>query len=162
MTGISNSSLALMEAASATQIELARTLFLEYARSLNFGLCFQSFDEELRTLPGAYAPPRGKLLLAMEQDLAAGCIALRPLDAHTCEMKRLYVRPGFRGKGAGRLLVDGIIAAARSLGYECMRLDTVADSMQDAIALYRRRGFREIPPYCANPVPGALYLELLL
>ena len=162
MTGISNSSLALMEAASATQIELARTLFLEYARSLNFSLCFQSFDEELRTLPGAYAPPRGKLLLAMEQDLAAGCIALRPLDAHTCEMKRLYVRPGFRGKGAGRLLVDGVIAAARSLGYERMRLDTVADSMQDAIALYRRRGFREIPPYCANPVPGALYLELLL
>ncbi|SRR5258708_1807413 len=152
----------LVQANSSEQVEQARALFLEYAGSLDFSLCFQSFDDELRTLPGAYAPPNGRLLLAHHDGQAAGCVALRPLEPKICEMKRLYVRPAFRGKGVGRLLVDGVITEARSIGYERMRLDTVASSMQDAIALYRRLGFQEIAPYRTNPIPGALYLELLL
>lgn len=152
----------VVQARSAAQIEEARALFLEYARSLSFSLCFQNFDDELKSLPGDYAAPRGRLLLAYHQGLTAGCIALRPLDDQFCEMKRLYLRPEFRGKGVGRMLVDHIIDEGRSIGYERMRLDTVELDMQDAIALYRRKGFREIAPYRSNPVPGALYLELLL
>lgn len=152
----------LVQATSPEQIDQARELFLEYASSLGFSLCFQNFDEEMKTLPGAYAPPGGRLLLAHGQIQAAGCVALRPLDRQICEMKRLYVRPAYRGQSVGRLLVDGVIAEARTIGYERMRLDTVASSMHDAIVLYRRRGFREIAPYCENPIAGALYLELLL
>jgi carbonic anhydrase len=152
----------LVQAVSPEQVEQVRALFLEYADSLDFSLCFQSFDEELKGLPGAYAPPNGRLLLANHQGQAAGCVALRPLEPKICEMKRLYVRPAFRGKGLGRLLVEGVTTEARSIGYERMRLDTVESSMQDAIALYRRLGFREIAPYRTNPIPGALYLELLL
>ena len=157
-----DSGVELVEAASPEQIEQARTLFLEYAESLSFSLCFQSFDEELNGLPGAYAPPSGRLLLANCHGQLAGCIALRPLEPRICEMKRLYARPAFRGKGVGRRLVDRIIADARVIGYESMRLDTVVQEMQDAVALYRRRGFREIPPYRTNPVAGVLYLELAL
>ena len=157
-----DSGVELVEAASPEQIAQARTLFLEYAESLSFSLCFQSFDEELKSLPGAYAPPGGRLLLANCQGKLAGCIALRPLEPNICEMKRLYVRPAFRGKGVGRLLADRIIAEARVIGYERMRLDTVVQEMQDAVALYRRRGFREIPPYRTNPVAGVIYLELAL
>jgi putative acetyltransferase len=152
----------LLQAASTEEIAEVRQLFLEYAESLGFSLCFQGFDEEVKNLPGAYAPPRGRLLLASLHGQSAGCIALRELDPVICEMKRLYVRPDFRGKSLGRLLVDGIIAEARSMGYERMRLDTIGSSMQDAIALYRRRGFREIEPYRTNPIAGALYLELSL
>jgi len=151
-----------MQAASTEEIAEVRQLFLEYAESLGFSLCFQGFDEEVKNLPGAYAPPRGRLLLASLNGQSAGCIALRELDPAICEMKRLYVRPNLRGKSLGRLLVDGIIAEARSIGYERMRLDTIGSSMQDAIALYRRRGFREIEPYRTNPIAGALYLELSL
>jgi putative acetyltransferase len=151
-----------MQAASAEEIAEVRQLFLEYAESLGFSLCFQDFDEEVKNLPGAYAPPRGRLLLASLNGQSAGCIALRELDPAICEMKRLYVRPNFRGRSLGRLLVDGIIAEARNIGYERMRLDTIGSSMQDAIALYRRRGFREIEPYRTNPIAGALYLELSL
>jgi ribosomal protein S18 acetylase RimI-like enzyme len=152
----------LVQAVSAKQIEQARELFLDYAESLGFSLCFQGFDEEVKSLPGAYAPPSGRLLLAHNQGQTAGCVALRQLDKQICEMKRLYVRPDYRGKGVGRMLVDGIIAEARSIGYERMRLDTIESSMQDAIVLYRRRGFRDIAPYRSNPIAGALYLELLL
>lgn len=152
----------LVQAVSPEQVEQIRALFLEYADSLDFSLCFQSFDEELKGLPGFYDLPNGRLLLANHQGQAAGCIALRPLEPKICEMKRLYVRPAFRGKGVGRLLVEGVTTEARSIGYERMRLDTVESSMQDAIALYRRLGFREIAPYRTNPIPGALYLELLL
>ena len=154
--------ISLSQASSSEQVEEARQLFREYAESLDFSLCFQGFDEELRTLPGSYAPPAGRLLLARCEGRSAGCIALRQLETRISEMKRLYVRPDYRGKGVGKLLVDGIIAEARRIGYERMRLDTVPSSMQDAIALYRRRGFREIDPYRANPIAGALYLELLL
>lgn len=129
---------------------------------LGFSLCFQSFDEEVKNLPGAYGPPGGILLLARCADHAAGCIALRRLEDGMCEMKRLYVRPGDRGKGLGRMLVERLIVEARALGYECMRLDTIASAMKDAVALYRRMGFREISPYSSIPVESALWMELLL
>jgi ribosomal protein S18 acetylase RimI-like enzyme len=157
-----NPDIELIQAVSVEHIEQARKLFLEYAESLGFSLSFQGFDEEVSNLPGAYAPPRGRLLLAQREGQGAGCIALRQLDHQICEMKRLYVRPAYRGKGVGRLLVDRVIAEAGSIGYERMRLDTIESSMQDAIALYRRIGFREIAPYRSNPIAGALYLELLL
>jgi GNAT superfamily N-acetyltransferase len=163
MTGTSASRrIDLLRAASPEHIEEVRGLFVEYGRSLGFSLCFQSFDEELRSLPGAYGPPRGRLLLARYADHAAGCIALRPLQAGICEMKRLYVRPGDRGLGLGRMLVERLIAEARAIGYERMRLDTVASAMQDAIALYRRVGFVEIAPYSSIPVESALWMELAL
>ena len=157
-----NPGIELIQTVSVEHIEQTRKLFLEYADSLGFSLSFQGFDEELKNLPGAYAPPGGRLLLAHHQGQEAGCVALRQLDHQICEMKRLYVRPAYRGKGVGRMLVDRVIAEARAIGYERMRLDTIESSMQDAIALYRRRGFREIAPYRSNPIAGALYLELLL
>ena len=157
-----NPGIEVIPAVSSEHVEQARNLFLEYAESLGFSLSFQGFDEELRNLPGAYAPPNGRLLLAHHQGQAAGCVALRQFDRQICEMKRLYVRSAYRGKGVGRVLVDRIIGEARTIGYERMRLDTIESSMQDAIALYRRRGFREIAPYRSNPIAGALYLELLL
>ena len=143
-------------------VQQARELFLEYGNSLGFSLCFQSFDKELKELPGAYGPPSGRLLLARCGDHAAGCIALRQLEAGICEMKRLYVRPDYRGLGLGRILVERLIADARAMGYGRMRLDTVASAMGDAIALYRRLGFKEIAPYSAIPVESALWMELLL
>ena len=152
----------LIEATLPEHIEQVRGLFLEYGRSLGFSLCFQSFDEELMNLPGAYGPPSGRLLLAQYQDHAAGCIALRKLEDGICEMKRLYVRPGDRGLGLGRMLVERLTAEARAIGYERMRLDTVESAMKDAIALYRRMGFREIAPYSAIPIEGALWMELRL
>jgi GNAT superfamily N-acetyltransferase len=152
----------LIQAALPEHIEQTRSLFLEYGRSLGFSLCFQSFDEELKNLPGAYGPPSGRLLLARYRDHAAGCVALRKLEAGICEMKRLYVRPGDRGRGLGRMLVERVIAEARAIGYERMRLDTIASAMKDAIALYRRLGFVEIAPYSAIPVESALWMELLL
>ncbi len=152
----------LIQATLPEHIEQVRSLFLEYGSSLGFSLCFQSFDEELKNLPGAYGPPKGRLLLALQAGNAAGCIALRPLQAGTCEMKRLYVRPAHRGSGLGRMLVERLIADARTLGYERMRLDTVGSAMKDAVALYRRIGFNEIAPYSAIPIENALWMELRL
>ncbi len=152
----------LLQATLPEHIEEARSLFLEYGRSLGFSLCFQSFDEELKNLPGAYAPPSGRLLLARYRDHAAGCIALRKLEASICEMKRLYVRPEDRGLGLGRMLVERLIAEARAIAYERMRLDTIASAMKDAIALYRTMGFVEIAPYSSIPIESALWMELLL
>jgi len=141
-------------------IAQARELFLEYAESLGFSLCFQSFDQELAGLPGDYAPPHGRLLIAEYRGQLAGCIALHKLESGICEMKRLYLRPQFRGKGLGRVLAETVIAEARAIGYRRMRLDTVEPVMPNAVAMYRRLGFVEIEPYRANPIDGALYMEL--
>jgi len=152
--------LRIAQAETPPQIGQARELFLEYAQSLGFSLCFQNFDKELAKLPGDYAPPGGRLLLAEFEGELAGCVALHKFEPGICEMKRLYLRPKFRGKRLGRALTEIIIAEARKLGYQRMRLDTVEPVMQDAVAMYRRLGFREIAPYRDNPMPGTLYMEL--
>ena len=142
------------------QIAAVRELFLEYANSLGFDLCFQNFEKELAGLPGNYALPSGVLLLGLSNNQAAGCVALHRLEDGVCEMKRLYVRPQFRGTGIGSQLVRRVIESAVAMGYKRMRLDTVADQMQDALRMYRRLGFLEIEPYGKNPIPSALYMEL--
>ena len=170
-------------AESAAEIELIRELFLEYAKSLVFSLCFQGFDQELAGLPGDYAPPEGRLLLAEYDGQVAGCGALHPVassesgvasgesrtrkagnarEERIGEMKRLYLRPAFRGKGLGRALAERILQEARDIGYARLRLDTVEPVMKDAVAMYRRMGFREIEPYRENPMAGTLYMELEL
>jgi ribosomal protein S18 acetylase RimI-like enzyme len=156
------SSFSIVQAKLQTQIAQARQLFLEYAQSLGFSLCFQNFDKELAELPGDYSPPDGRLLLANSVDELAGCVAMHKLQPGICEMKRLYVRPQFRGRGLGRVLANAVIAEARNMGYKFMRLDTVEPVMKDAVALYHRLGFYEIAPYRANPMPGTLYMELQL
>jgi ribosomal protein S18 acetylase RimI-like enzyme len=148
-------------ATTGTDVESARALLLEYAGSLGFDLGFQGFQAEVRDLPGEYAPPRGALLIASEAGRPIGCVALRPLDRETCELKRLYVRPEARRTGVGRRLVEAIVEEAVRLGYRWLRLDTVP-SMDAARALYRSLGFREIEPYRVNPIPGTAYLELEL
>jgi ribosomal protein S18 acetylase RimI-like enzyme len=156
------SPLQFLQAESLAQIAQARELFLEYAQSLGFSLCFQNFDKELAGLPGDYSPPNGRLLLAEYESQLAGCVALHKLEPGICEMKRLYLRPQFRGKQLGRTLAQRILSEARQIGYQRMRLDTVEPVMKDAVAMYRKLGFREIAPYCANPIAGALYMELQL
>jgi putative acetyltransferase len=155
-----NPRLTMTQAESPDQIEKARELFLEYAESLGFSLCFQNFDQELAGLPGDYAPPSGRLLLAEYRGQLAGCVALHRLGPDICEMKRLYLRPQFRGRGLGRLQAEAVMAEARTIGYRKMRLDTVEPVMPNAVAMYRRLGFREIEPYRPNPIAGALYMEL--
>jgi putative acetyltransferase len=152
----------LVQAESPAQIAQARELFLEYAQSLGFSLCFQNFDEELAGLPGDYAPPEGRLLLALYEGQLAGCVALHKIDDNICEMKRLYLRPQFRGKRLGAALAQSIISEARQIGYQRMRLDTVEPVMGDAVAMYRKMGFQEIAPYRENPIAGTLYMELQL
>jgi GNAT superfamily N-acetyltransferase len=152
----------MLQARSPEQTSQARELFLEYAQSLGFSLCFQSFDKELAGLPGDYAPPDGRLLLAEFEGQLAGCVALHKLDDKICEMKRLYLRPSFRGKGVGLALAEMIIAEARVIGYERMRLDTVEPVMKTAVVMYHRLGFKEIAPYRENPIEGAMYMELEL
>ncbi|MFZ1081244.1 MAG: GNAT family N-acetyltransferase [Candidatus Kryptoniota bacterium] len=139
----------------------AKQLFIEYARSLNFSLCFQDFDKELAGLPGDYVPPSGRLILAYEDGKLAGCVALHKFGDCACEMKRLYLRPEYRSKGIGKKLALKVIDEARTIGYEKMLLDTVP-SMKGAISLYRSLGFIEIGPYRDNPVSGALFMELEL
>ena len=150
----------IFQAQSDHDIQQARTLFEEYQSGLGISLCFQNFDQELKNLPGDYAPPDGRLLLATEDDQLAGCIALRKLGPGVCEMKRLFVRPAYRGKRLGKVLVESIIDEARKLGYTHMRLDTLPGRMDKAIALYQSMGFVDIGPYCENPVEGAKFMEL--
>lgn len=174
--------LRIIDAETDEAVAQVSVLFREYAESLGVDLSFQNFEHELATLPGDYAPPEGRLFLGITGDArahvpddsstpsfvtslssesVAGCIALRKIDSEICEMKRLYVRPQFRGRGAGRALTDAAIKAALEIGYRRMRLDTLPQ-MAEAQALYRAVGFREIPPYRYNPVVGTRYFELAL
>ncbi len=153
----------LIQVKSDEEVQQARRLFEEYAAWLGINLCFQNFDKELADLPGAYASPNGRLFLATENDQIAGCVALRKIAGDgVCEMKRLYVRPRFRGQGLGRSLTEAVIDVAREIGYRRMRLDTLPGRMDRAIAMYRSLGFRNIEPYYNNPVPDAAFMELLL
>jgi putative acetyltransferase len=151
-----------IRAQSPDDIEHARQLFKEYAAWLEIDLCFQNFEKELAELPGEYAPPDGRLCLAIKDTRIAGCVALRKIGEGICEIKRLFVRPEFRGQGLGRQLAEAMIREAKKLGYAWMRLDTLPPKMNDAIALYRTLGFQEIGPYYHNPVPGAKFMELSL
>ena len=158
--------LRVVPALSEAAISQARNLFREYATTPGVVSCLDDFERELASLPGLYAPPGGRLLLAIEESAevpgeAIGCAALRKWEPDACEMKRLYVRPAFRGKGAGRELVRSLIADARSIGYKKMLLDTLP-SMKESHRLYRTLGFREISAYQKNPIPGALFFELIL
>ena len=139
------------------EVPVVRALFAEYAAGLELDLCFQGFADELATLPGRYATPAGGVWLGLVDEVAVGCVALRALDAGRCEIKRLYLRTGFRGTGLGRRLAEAALAGASDRGYRSVCLDTLP-SMTGAIALYRSLGFVEIDTYCDNPVPGALFL----
>jgi ribosomal protein S18 acetylase RimI-like enzyme len=153
--------LTIIDGHIAQWVPAARSLFLEYAAWLKVDLCFQGFDQELLSLPGDYAPPRGRLLLARSQEDMAGCVALRRWSDEIGEMKRLYVRDEFRGQGIGKRLIRRVMEEARAIGYSSIRLDTLP-MMGTAIEMYRGLGFKEIAPYRENPVPGAIYFELKL
>jgi len=148
----------LTEAVGAADLELARALFREYQQAIGVDLCFQGFDAELAALPGAYARPGGRLLLAWRGDALAGCGALRPLGPGVAELKRMWTRPAHRGQGVARAVAEALLAAARAEGYRVVRLDTL-ESMSAARALYRSLGFVEIGPYYPNPLPGVVYME---
>jgi ribosomal protein S18 acetylase RimI-like enzyme len=149
----------IVEVKTDTERAMARSLIEEYASSLEIDLDFQGFREEIARFPGGYSPPDGTVLLAFEGTEPSGVVALRRESASVCEMKRLYVRPGFRGRGTGRGLSEELVRRAVRLGYSKMRLDTLP-TMEAAIALYRALGFREIPAYRYNPVAGAHFMEL--
>jgi GNAT superfamily N-acetyltransferase len=153
--------IALITAETPVDLATVRVLFREYQHFLGVDLCFQDFAAELATLPGRYARPRGRLLLAMADRVAAGCVALRPLEDGVCEMKRLFVRPAWRGQGLGRRLATHIIADATALGYAVMRLDTL-DTLESAMHLYTALGFQRCAPYYPNPLPGVVYWERAL
>ena len=152
----------LTDAVGPQDLDAARRLFRAYADWLALDLCFQGFEQEVAGLPGCYAPPAGRLLLLKVAGEVAGCVGLRPLAPDICEMKRLWVEPGFGGRGLGRALAEASIDAARAIGYERMRLDTFPERMPAAQHLYRSLGFLEIPPYYHNPLPGVVMLELQL
>lgn len=159
MVGAPGPEIQILQAESTSEIEAAREFFLEYQRSLGLDLGFQGFAEEVATLPGAYAPPAGRLILAQRGDRFLGCIALRPMGDGDCEMKRLYVRPEGQGLGLGRRLTETLLAEAKALGYRRMLLDTLP-SMSTAQRLYESLGFIDIAPYRENPVRGARFMAL--
>jgi len=146
---------------SQGQFNQAREIFQEYHKAIGVDLCFQNFDAELEQLERVYSSPNGLLLFALEKDLLAGCVAYRRISETICEMKRLYIKPAFRGKGIGKALTHEVIKRSREAGYSSMRLDTLP-SMEDAIELYHTLGFREIEPYYLNPIAGTKFMELLL
>ena len=150
----------IVPARTDADLDAVKTLFREYVDDLEFELDFQDFDAELKDFPGKYGPPTGALLLAKLDGVPVGVVGLRDLGDGICEMKRLYLRPAARGTGLGSRLVDAVIAEGRRLGYQAMRLDTVTDAQPRAIEIYFARGFREIAPYCFNPLPTAKFLEL--
>ena len=150
----------ILQAETGEQIREARKLFREYEKWLGLDLCFQGFEEELKSLPGKYAKPDGRLFLASVNSASAGCVALRKLETDVCEMKRLYVREEFRGSGLGRILIEKLIEEARLIGYRKMRLDTLPVKMPKAVKLYKHYGFAEILPYYENPHKDTLFLEL--
>ncbi|WP_198970255.1 GNAT family N-acetyltransferase [Xylophilus sp. ASV27] len=156
-------SISLFSPAQPETMEVVRSIFQEYADSLDVDISFQDFAGEMAGLPGEYAPPRGCILLARVDDAIAGCCALRPLDSadypNACEMKRLYVRKAFRGFGLGRQLAEAMLDVARQAGYACVLLDTL-DGMEAARELYSELGFEEIPPYYHNPLAGSHYLKV--
>ncbi len=162
MCAMDDVQLSIDPAESALQFDQVRELLLEYWKSRDLALSVFNFDRELATLPGEYGPPSGRLLLASCNGEAAGCVALRQLEPEICEMKRLYIRDRFRGRGFGRSLAMAIIAEARAMGYSTMRLDTIGPSMQEAIALYRQLNFQEIAAYRNNPLEGVRFMELKL
>lgn len=149
----------IIQAGSSTEIEEARNIFREYEAWLGLDLCFQGFEEELRTLPGKYAPPDGRLYLAWKAGQIGGCIALRKLVDGVCEMKRLFVREPFRGQRLGQTLIETLLEDARGAGYKKMRLDTFPPKMAKAVKLYKSYGFREILPYYENPHGETLFME---
>ena len=150
----------VIQVQSAPDLQHVRELFAEYVEWLGINLCFQNYDKELAELPGDYAPPEGRLLIAYAGEEVAGCVALRSLGDGVCEMKRLYVRPAFRGERLGWKLVELVLEEARKIGYERIRLDTLPGKMDRAIAMYRVLGFKDIEPYYHNPVTGAAFMEL--
>ena len=154
--------LKIIDVVTSDQIELIRSLFIEYQHWLNFSLCFQGFDEELATLPGKYSSPKGRLFLAQCDGMIAGCIALRPINNDSvCEMKRLFIREEFRKRGIGKILAEKIVADAKTIGYRSMKLDTL-QRMESARTLYTKLGFTIIPAYYDNPLEEVVYMELTL
>ena len=152
----------IFQAETAVEIESARKLFREYEEWLGLDLCFQGFEDELRNLPGKYAPPEGRLFLVNYNEQLSGCVALRKLENGVCEMKRLYVRENARGHGLGKMLIKKLIDEARLIGYAKMRLDTYSPMMAKAVKLYASHGFNEILAYYANPHDGVLFMEMQL
>ncbi|WP_227434132.1 MULTISPECIES: GNAT family N-acetyltransferase [unclassified Clostridioides] len=153
--------LKFVEANDLENLENVKILFTEYSNSLNIDLCFQDFNNELKTLPGKYKKPSGSLILAFVDENLAGCVALKKLEDDVCELKRLYVRDKFRGLKIGKILLEEIVKEAKKIGYTYMRLDTLP-SMKSAQGLYEKIGFYDINPYTYNPIEGARYMELKL
>lgn len=153
--------LKLIYAETDEHLEIIRELFREYEEYLGFHLCFQNFEEEMKTLPGKYASPEGRLIIAEYNSEIAGCVAVKKIGEGVCEMKRLYVRPKFRGKKIGRMLAERIVADASDIGYDLMRLDTL-ERLKEAISLYRSMGFKETTAYVYNPIEDVVYMELKL
>jgi len=151
----------IVRAQPGEYLDRAKELFTEYADSLGIDLWFQHFEDELAELPGQYAPPDGRLLIAFHYQQVAGCVGIRKIAAGVCEMKRLYVRGAFGRRGIGRSLAEAVIDESREMGYSRMRLDTLP-WIEEAISLYRSLGFEEIEPYCHNPIEGALFFERVL